>query len=245
MFSYENEFAKLQREFQIRFLSNKKYQKEYKLFQNNTFEMNLVDLYCLAVTKWFNNFIKAFEFFENENIIHQEYEVTENTISNVYDILIRDLRDHVINIASYHDLLLHLLNEIYEIKSDSKNLSWDYIAQGICEESVKQQMTKIYSYMRKEIPYRNAVLHDMNFLWIDNYLTIEMNQLCSILQFDDDEMKKLLDPLREPICIRLRSLISQIQNEEKERFNNIKKETEKLFVLLCNPYNKRIKSLMK
>ncbi len=201
MFPYENDFAKKIKEFQVRLLSNKDYQKNFNLFQNNTFEMSRSDLYSLSVSKWFYKFTKAFDYLEHENIISNKYEVTESNIHTIYELLSKDLRDHVINIASYHDLLLHMLIVVYEIKLNSKNLSWELISKCITEERVKQQMTKIYSYMREEIVYRNNVLHDMDFLWIDNYLSIEINQLCNLFQFEDDEMKMLLAPLKNELKI--------------------------------------------
>ena len=172
-------------------------------------------------------------------------EVTETNIYSIYTTLCKDLRDHVINVATYHDLLLHLLDSVYEIKNDSKNLSWKLIEQGIHEERVKQQMNKIYSFMKKEIRYRNNVLHDMDFLWIDNYLSIEINQLCNLFVFEDNEMIKLLEPLKKELVIQLQNKIHQIQKEEKERFDNIQKETNKLFEFLYNPFNEKVKVLLK
>ena len=140
---------------------------------------------------------------------------------------------------------MHLLDSVYEIKNDSKNLSWKLIEQGIQEERVKQQMNKIYSFMKKEIRYRNNVLHDMDFLWIDNYLSIEINQLCNLFVFEDNEMIKLLEPLKKELVIQLQNKIHHIQKEEKERFDNIQKETNKLFEFLYNPFNEKVKVLMK
>ena len=245
MFLYENIFAKTIKEFQIKLLRNKDYQKKFNLFQKNIFEMNPSDLYSFTVSKWFYKFTNFFDYLENENIILNKYEVTETNIYSIYTTLCKDLRDHVINVATYHDLLLHLLDSVYEIKNDSKNLSWKLIEQGIQEERVKQQMNKIYSFMKKEIRYRNNVLHDMDFLWIDNYLSIEINQLCNLFVFEDNEMIKLLEPLKKELVIQLQNKIHHIQKEEKERFDNIQKETNKLFEFLYNPFNEKVKVLMK
>jgi len=244
MFSYENSFAKLMKEAQVKLLSKKNYQEGFKIFQKNVFEMPPVDLYCLKVSKWFNNFTRAYDFLENENIIVNDYKISKTNIYNTYEIIVKDLREHVINIASYHDLLLHLLNEVYQITDNSKNLSWDLVKQGIDEDKVKQQMTKIYSLMKKEISYRNAVLHDMNFLWIDDYLTIEVNQICGMLPIEDNELQELIEPLKAPLRIHLQKIINNIKVDETKRFNNIKKETEKLFDLLCVPYKNKINALM-
>lgn len=244
MFPYENNFAKKIKEFQVKLLSNKNYQENFNLFQNNTFEMSCSDLYSLSVSKWFYKFTKAFDYLEYENIISNKYEVTESNIYTIYELLCKDLRDHVINIASYHDLLLHMLNVVYEIKLNSKNLSWELISKGITEERVKQQMTKIYSYMREEIVYRNNVLHDMDFLWIDKYISVEINQLCSFFAFEDNEMRKILEPFKKELVILLQNKIRQIQLKEKKRFNNIQKETDILFQFLCTPYEKKLLTLM-
>ena len=99
--------------------------------------------------------------------------------------------------------------------------------------------------MKKEIRYRNTVLHDMDFLWIDNYLSIEINQLCNLFVFEDNEMIKLLEPLKKELVIQLQNKIHHIQKEEKERFDNIQKETNKLFEFLYNPFNEKVKVLMK
>lgn len=244
MFPSKNSFAKLIQDFQVKLLSKEAYQNNFKLFQKNIFEMPPSDLYCLKVAKWFNNFTKAYDYLENENIINKNYRITKDNIFNTYEQIVKDLREHVINIATYHDLLLHLLNEIYEINSNSRNISWESIEQEISEENIKQQMSKIYSYMKKEISYRNAVLHDMNFLWIDDYLSIEINQICDMLPIEDIELQSLIEPWKAPLRMSLQIIINEIKTEESKRFSNIKKETEKLFDYLCIPYTKKINVLL-
>lgn len=202
------------------------------------------DLYCLKVAKWFNNFTRAYYYLENENIINKNYRITKNNIFNIYQQIVKDLRDHVINIATYHDLLLHLLNEVYGINANSKNISWKSIGQRITEENIKQQMTKIYSYIKKEISYRNATLHDMNFLWLDDYLSIEVNQICGMLPIEDIKLQRLIEPLKAPLRISLKAIMDKIKKDESKRISNIKKETEKLFDYLCAPYMKKINALL-
>lgn len=42
----------------------------------------------------------------------------------------------------------------------------------------------------------------------------------------------------------LQNVIYKIQKEEIVRFDNIKKETDKLFQFLCTPYEKKLLTLM-
>jgi hypothetical protein len=239
MFNLDNKFVKLVLENEkakiVKYDLSGKYIKK-GLVKKLKIQLTDNEYYYDTVAKWFFRLSDVIDSIQNIQIQINRNRFTRKSITTTYNKLVKNINDYNIYLASYHDLLLHLLIAVLRINLPHKNIAWNKI-KDYCSNDIKVSVGKIYSLLKEEIEYRNSSLHDFNYSWMEKYFTYETIRLISIMRFP--EIKTIMEPLQAPLVYNANIELSEIKKSIEYKIKVLENTTYDFFEKLVKWYEKK------